>query len=187
MMKNNSGVTLISLVVTILILGILAGMAVVSVRTTITDVKDSKFNTELGLVRQAVTEQYSKAKNVGQTKTLKSEEQVSFWVGERITDFYDIDLPEESSIIENSDVTEFYNMAANYSCEYQEDFYYRLTPDMLKQIGVNDAEDTYVVNYGTSEVYNETQKINSLSELLYLPKTRYETEKMNSQDFNDWE
>ena len=186
-MKDNSGITLISLVVTIIILGILTGITIFSVHDTITEVKDSKLSTELGVVRHAVTEQYGKAAALGQTGKLPDEEQVSFWAGEKITDFYDIDLPDQSAVIENSDVAEFYNTLVDYSCEYQEDFYYRLTPEILKQIGVSDAKDTYVVNYHTGEVYNETQKVNSLSELLYLPKSRYDLEKTHSQEFNDWE
>lgn len=187
MMKNEKGITLVSLVVTVLVLGILAGMAIVSTTKTVKNVKDNNLTTELGLVRQAVTEQYGKAMAVGQTKTLPSEVQVSFWVGEKITDFYDINLPEQLSIITNDDVTEFYNMASNYSCQYQEDYYYRLTPENLEQLGLKDAESTFVVNYSTAEVYNETEQVNSLSELLYLPKTRYESVETNSQDFNDWE
>ena len=187
MMKKNNGVTLISLVITILVLGILAGVAIVSTRTTVNDVKDSQFNTELGIVRQAITEQYGKAMAVKQVKVPVSEEPVSFFVGERITDFYDIDLPEQSSIIANADVNEFYNNMTSYSCEYQEDFYYRLSPAVLEQIGINDTQDNYIVNYSTGEVYNESEQVNSLDELLYLPKAKYDSSEENTQDFNDWE
>lgn len=186
-MKKNNGVTLISLVITIMIMSILAGMTMVSVRTTIVDAKDGKLAIELGMVRQAIVEQYSKASALGKTEVLAEEDQVEFFVGEKIEDFYDIDLPEQSSVIGNRDVTEFYNMAGNYECEYQEDFYYRVIPEDLKKMGINDAKHTYIVNYKTSEVYNETVQVNSLSELLYLPKLKYDLEKTNSQDFNDWE
>ena len=35
--------------------------------------------------------------------------------------------------------------------------YYELSQVQLKSIGVNNAEDTYIVNYKTGEVINKTQ------------------------------
>lgn len=190
MIKNNKGITLITLAVTIIVMLILAGVGITGSYTGINEVKDNKLNTELGIVRQAITEQYSKAVAVNKTKVSVSEPQVSFWVGEMITDFSNISLPEEDSVVKNEDVNNFFDKLNTYNYEYQEDCYYRLSPEILEKIGIADSDHTYIVNYSTGEVYNETQKVDSNFEMLYLPQTTYDTQNLNTEDkesFNDWE
>lgn len=36
--------------------------------------------------------------------------------------------------------------------------YYRINNEQFKELGITDIKDTYIVNYKTGEVYNETQK-----------------------------
>ena len=168
MIKNNKGVTIIVLVVIVVLLFILAGVGLNLSYFSIDKVKDNKLESELGMVRQAVSEQYWKAISVGETEVLASKNSVAFWVGSRITDFSDKE--------------------SNYDPVFQEDFYYRLTPAELKQIGIGDSKATYVVNYATGEVYNETQKKDSKSQLLYLPAIN--GKQMNTEEkddtFSDW-
>ena len=151
--------------------------------------KSSQLNTELGMVRQAIVERYAEAVAVNQIEILSSNAPVSFWMGERIEEFSDIQLPEKSSVKENEDVNEFYSRTTQYVCKYQEDYYYRLTPENLKEIGIADAEHTYIVNYKTGEVYNETKKVDSNSELLYLPAMMQNktVDSGDQESFNDWQ
>lgn len=189
MIKNNKGVTMIVLVVIVVLLFILAGVGLSLSYFSIDKVKDSKLETELGMVRQAVSEQYWKAVSVGETEVLASENAVAFWVGSRITNFSNISLPDENSVTVTEKSETFFDKANNYTPVFQEDFYYRLTPAELKQIGIGDSKATYVVNYATGEVYNETQKKDSKSQLLYLPATNGEQTNTEEKDntFSDWD
>lgn len=187
MMKNENGVTMIILVVTILLLFILAGVGVTAGIGNMSFVTDDKLEIELGIVRQAVTEQYGKAVAVGKMQVNASESDVAFWLGERITDFSNIQLPKEDSIMQTQQTEAFYQMASYYYPVYQEDFYYRLSPEDLSQIGIGNAKATYVVNYSTGEIYNETQKVNHESKLLYLPGSNSVKEPVSEDHtFDDW-
>lgn len=189
MIKSDKGITLVILVVTILLLLILTVVGLNLSFTGITETIDSREVTQLGIVRQAVMEQYNKAIALNQIKVATSKPKVSFWVGERITDFSMIDLPDETILTKTEDSNEFYAKQETYQCDFQEEYYYRLRPEDLNQIGISDAKDTYIVNYSTCEVYNETKKINSNGELLYLPSTKTKeqvTDEGDKESFNDW-
>lgn len=188
MIKEEQGVTIVVLVVAVILLLILAGVGLNLSFSSIDQVKDSKLETELGMVRQAITEQYWKASSVGKTGISTGEGPVDFWVGNQITNFSEIDLPNQNTIQETEKSEAFFNKADSYAPVYQEDYYYRLTPTQLKEIGIQEAEATYVVNYATGEVYNETQKKDSKSQLLYLPQTNQKkTDALEKDDtFSDW-
>jgi len=171
MIKIEKGITLVSLSITVIVLFILTGIGIGSSYEIIDQVKDDKLIGELGIVNQAITQQYSKAVALNQIKIGKSESQVIFFVGERIENNNNgIDLPVKENISLENGVDEFYKKATEFNFDYQEDFYYRLTPDDLDKIGVQNSLDTYIVNYKTGEVYNETRKVTKTSsKLLYLP------------------
>jgi len=154
-MMKNSGVSLITLVISVILLIILAGVSVNISYSTINSVRDDNLKSELGMVRQAVTEQYMKAVAVNQTGISADEGIIAYWVGTRINDFSEIALPNQNYIKSGN---EFYSKADNYMPVNQEDFYYRLNPKELYTIGVGDSDDTYIVNYSTGEVYNETRQ-----------------------------
>ena len=188
MMKNEKGVTLLSLAVTIVVLFLLVGIGTDMTSTNINDINDSKMSSELNIVRQAITEQYTMAVAVNKVKIPKDNDQEVLWVGERIDNSaVAIELPNQSEIELSDEVTAFYNKATEYNLEYQEEFYYRLTPEKLTELGVKDAVHTYVVNYSTGEVYNETKQMASDKKLLYIPSMVYElTEDQVDNTFNDW-
>lgn len=188
MIKNNQGVTIVILVVAVVLLLILAGVGLNMSFSSVDKVKDSKWETELGMVRQAVTEQYWKASSVGKTGISMGEGNVSFWIGNRIMNFSEIDLPNKNTVKVTEESEAFFSKADSYAPVYQEDYYYRLMPTQLKEIGIQEAEATYVVNYATGEVYNETQKKDSKSQLLYLPQTNQKmTDALEKDDtFSDW-
>ena len=167
MIKNNEGVTLITLVVTVIVLSILIGIGIPTANTVLQDTKKDRLSIELGLVRQAIMEQYGKAFAVGKTEKTAEEERVSFY----------------------QEIEQFYQKNQNYNCTYQEDYYYRLDPEKLSQIGIKNAVHTYIVNYKTGEVYNETKQLNGNSELLYFPpinKVAGEQNLGDTNSFNDW-
>ena len=203
-MKSEKGITLIALGVTVIILMILVGTGVTAVYTGINEVKDNKLQTELGIVRQAIQEQYALAEAVQKTKVPASEPQVSFWAGDRINPSDPIYIPTNDYINpEDKNAQIFIDKVNNrVTPTYQEDFYYRLNDEQLKEIGVGnktvmkDGEETeigvskytYIVNYATGEVYNESKKVTSTHQLLYLPSTVFPTESNSEEEnrFEDW-
>lgn len=189
MIKSEKGITLTALTITIIVLLILAGVGLNTGLTSVSDVKNNRIKSELSIVRQAILERYAEAEAVKQTKKGSADAPVTFWMGERVENFLDIQLPEKSSIKENEAVNQLYGKTTQYVCQYQEDYYYRLTPENLKQMGITDAKDTYVVNYKTGEVYNETKKVDSNSELLYLPAVLQNkvVDTGDKESFNDWQ
>lgn len=46
--------------------------------------------------------------------------------------------------------------------------YFRLTPEELDRLNISNTTDTYVINYYTGEVYNETQELADDGSVLYL-------------------
>lgn len=199
MIKNNKGITLLTLVVSVIILFILIGTGTTAIYTNINEVKDNKLAVELGIVRQAIVQQYTAAAAVGQTKIPVSQSKVSFWVGERIDspDLIRIPTDESDESVKSVDPLDpnfitFRNRLEIYEPIYQEDFYYRLNTEQLQKIGIDinmtDSKYTYIVNYSTGEVYNEAKKVNSESHLLYLPSIDYEISEQieDNESFNDW-
>lgn len=203
-MKKENGITLIALAVTVIILMILVGTGVTAVYTGINEVKDNKLQTELGIVRQAIQEQYALAEAVQKTKVLASEPQVSFWAGDRVYPTDPIYIPTNDYIDpEDKNGQIFIDKVTNrVTPTYQEEFYYRLNAEQLKEIGVGNktvmkgeeetevgvSKYTYIVNYSTGEVYNESKKVTSTHHLLYLPSTVFPTASNSEEEgrFQDW-
>ena len=172
MIKKSSGVTLMSLIIVIIILMILSGVGIEITYSTVNDSVNKNLNVELGIVKQAITEQYIKAVSVNELQKDKNAEQSKIWIGEQLSNISKDDLPDDKKDTTNQ---EFWGNLRTYKksnekYKYQEDLYYKLTPEELKKIGVSDSEDSYIVNYKTKEVYNCTRKINRSSQILYLPK-----------------
>lgn len=188
MIKNEKGITLIILVISVLVLVILTGVSLNLGFININGIVDKQLKTELGLVRQAVSEQYFKAVAVNQIEVPAEKNQVAFWVGDRITQFTDIALPDKESVTQTDEVNAFFQQTDWYAPVFQEDYYYRLKPADLKKIGIDDAKETYIVNYKNGEVYNETHKVDSNSNLLYLPAMNRQNPDTSEVDhtFNDW-
>lgn len=192
MMRNDKGVTLTVLIITVLILAILISVTLQFNYDSMTEIRDNNRMAQLGIVRQAVIERYEQAAIVNQIKGKSKKE---YWIGERIESFSNVDLPEITTINSNEKTDKFYNNKKTYEHTYPEDYYYRLKPDQLSQIGITDAKDTYIVNYSTGEVYNETKKKTKpyneekKGELLYLSpvNNKAEDKTIDEKSFNDWQ
>lgn len=166
MIKNNKGITLTTLVITILVLTIIVGITGVTSYKSISEYRDNRLAIELGIVRQAIVERYEKAKAVGK---LKSEDNSNYWIGEKLDNF-----------------EEPYNSKNKF--EYPEDWYYKLDKDNLEQLGLSNSNYTYIVNYSTGEVYNETKQRYSTGDWIYLGplNTNQSTDESEDDSFKDW-
>ena len=174
MMKNEKGVTLMALMVTVIVLFILSGIALNYSVSNQKDFKDNKLEIELLTVRQAVAEQYEKAKALNRLEKKTDDE---IWVGTRVSDISKVERPDGKDFL----LSKF---------EYPEDYYYRLTKKKgeFEKLGISNVSNTYIVNYKTKEVYNETrQTYYGTDEILYLPPIQENEIETNDYDFNDWE
>lgn len=151
MLKENRGITIISLVVTIIVLLILAGVTVNGVIQGIDETEENKLLSELSMVQHAISERYTKYKLtkdkdilVGtriQTSTLEDVPNTIIW---KVTQFDETNNPEKE--------------------------YYRISNADLKKLGLssNDATNSsYIINYSTGEVYNEISKTTKSGKVLY--------------------
>ena len=195
--NNESGVTLIMLAVTILVLLILAGSSLYIGLNSISKVDDKNQTATLYMVQEVVMGQYSKAKVTGQTgikvDPSHPENRPSTYFGEIITNVRAIELPEGDGR-EATDVFEKdYLNLSDPNLTY-DDLYYKLRPKELSMLGItdvvievqgqhntvgegsNDEQDRihyrnlheYIVNYSTGEVYDLTDRKDSSGKMLYI-------------------
>ena len=160
-MKNEKGITLVSLVVTIVVLAILlgieAGITPLIKQNTNTS-KDEILVTELAQVQQKVFEKYIEYENTGNETILKG---IKLEYNEARSQILDVD----NSI--NLLQTEY-----DINTASAEKVYYKLTDVDLKSIGMSNVKSNreYIVNYETGEVIDTKNKKTKGGEILYVSK-----------------
>ena len=166
-MKNENGITLSALVITIIVIFILASISINYGVDTLNESKAKTLEASLEMVEQAVAEQYVKATELNLLNVKTTSEQPATFVG---TIIKANDLPQ----IAGSDSIVFQKKEelagkTNADITYAES-YYRLTPTDLEKLKIESDDNTkytYIVNYSTGEVYNETKQKTSLGKTLY--------------------
>ena len=145
--KNENGVTIISLVITIIMMLILASVTITSIvgrNSVVEDAADSNKILELQEVQQAVFETYIKYKRT---------ENEEYIIGTKC----------------NQELLEQYENEMNITLKdttYNK--YYLLNSQNLTKLGLNDSVDSYIVNYETGEVFNYTTKKTVDGRVLYI-------------------
>ena len=147
--KDNKGITLVALIITIIVVLIIAGAATYSGIGEIETSQEQMALAELEEVKHFVGESYLNYMSTRNT---------NFLVGDKLTD------GEATSLATRIGVT-LISIPSSYNDD--EKAYYRLNPNNLLKIGVKKSEDTYVVNYVTGEVINETKLKTSSGQTLY--------------------
>ena len=170
-MKNEKGITIIGLVVTIIIILIIAGISIGLTqgrKDVIVEAKSDVLLTNLKQVQQAVLETYIKYKQTENDNVL---------IGEKVT-WADANQKLGEIATESSSTLSL--KQSNYDfpgIEFEKDlFYYKITPENLAQFGIKDAEDTYIVNYKTGEVFDITEQTTGNDESLYIVAKETEPE-----------
>lgn len=148
--KNQKGVTIVSLVITVIVLMIVAGIGVKVGTDQITKTKDNTVVSELSMVQHAILEQYTKY------KTTKN---ANYLVGNMVS------REELNSITSTLGVT-LVTVPSSYL--EKERAYYKLDKASLLEIGIKNTDDEYVVNYISGEVMNITKKATSEGNALYV-------------------
>lgn len=148
--KNQRGVTIVSLVITVIVLLIIAGIGVKVGTDQITKTKDGTLVSELNMVQHAILEQYTKY------KTTKN---ANYLVGNNV-------ISEELNSITSTLGVTLVTIPSSYS--EKERAYYKLDKASLLEIGIRNTDDEYVVNYISGEVMNITKKTTSEGNALYV-------------------
>lgn len=150
--RNEKGITLSVLAVTIIVLMILAGVTVNLGMYSVDSTKDRKLQAELEIVGQAAITEYSKAIELGYIKDETTEIPKNFF-----------GTPTSNPIALPSGT---WALSASEAVGYKS--YFELNPQALKELNILNSVHTYIINYYTGEVYNLTEKKSSTGETLYI-------------------
>lgn len=145
MARENRGITLIALVVTIVILLILSGITIYGGNNSLKTTKSNKLQAELEMVQHACLEKYTEYK-VTKNESLLAGTPISFADAEALAEEMEHSLPEEN---------------------VGDQPYYRLYPSQMEKLGLSEGEDTYIINYEKGIVMNETNKVTDTGEFLF--------------------
>jgi len=140
--RNENGVTLLVLVVTIIIMIIIAAISINYGLSPVHSTKDTVVESNLHMIQQKVLEEYSK-------KNLNGEAQK--YLGKPLT-FDEVQAIKDSetiALLKGNNRTNYENMTP----------YYKLTADTLKSMGVEVQDDQeYLVDYENGEIWDITNK-----------------------------
>lgn len=153
---NNKGITLVSLVVTIVILLIIASISINWGLNSVQESKDNILLSELNMVQHAVLEQYTKYK-------IESKVQKELELPGKIIN----NIQENNIILEDNtenvtvkiskEISKEINNNDSYSQKSKEEKYYFLDKESLKDLELEKGNNcNYIVNYKTGTVINVT-------------------------------
>ena len=152
--KSEKGITIVSLVITIIVLLILASISINWGLESISRSSDSKLDAELNMMQHAILETYTKNQVQGQVvnQTLP---------GNKINN-YDTVIEKAEQFLGKFKITNYENID-------DDSYYYEFNnEEQFKAIGMKNSSDTYIVNYKTGEVMNITTPKKSDGTLLYI-------------------
>lgn len=143
--RKNEGITLVALVITVILLLIISGISITGTLRGHKETQSAKQLTELEMVQHAILERNTKAQ-------LTKEE-----------------LPGTTiSKTEVQEIIEDINNKTGENIELKGTEYKKLEKTDLENLGITSEDDTFIVNYKTGEVINETARVTNLNKALYI-------------------
>ena len=153
--KDEEGITLLALVITIIVLIILVSTVINIGKNGIKESKEEAMLSELGIVQNAILQRKTKADLTGED-----------YPGETIIDA-SINL--EETIEEINDKKASGEEGITRKDEDDSHYYFLSTENGgLEALGITNSEDAYIVNYETGEVINYTTKLTGTGKPLYI-------------------
>ncbi|MCI8272491.1 MAG: hypothetical protein HFJ55_00205 [Clostridia bacterium] len=167
-MERNRGITLIALAITIIIMIIIASVSIYVGNSNTKDAIENKQLAEIRMVYQAVLEVYTKYQ-MTQNKNLLIGEVVPYETVENLLKEIN-EEPKIQRVILNQENQEDAENDGTSSVTVIALEYCRLNADNLNKLGITEADEdvTYIVNYSTGEVMNETTIKTTSGKHLYL-------------------
>ena len=148
--KNQKGVTMIALIITIIVLLIIASISIGSALNSHETAAKNKLLTEVGMVQHAALERYTKQVTIGNED----------FPGEEYTSKSEIEA-DIDKIKNDSKLSEILNNTT------PEDYYF-LNKNALKNLGVTVTEDSYIINYKLGIAINATVQVTEDGQPLYV-------------------
>lgn len=149
-LRKDSGITLIALVITIIILTIISSISIVGTMNLTEQAKENVLISELNMIQHAILERNIKGQ-------LTNEELPGT----------NINKAEVEKIIGKIN-----NLAqTNITLKGRDGDYKKLNNSDLENLGIQNGNDLYIVNYKTGEVINTTQKVTQKGKALYVYAT----------------
>lgn len=175
-MKNNKGITLIALIITIVVLLIIAGISISGGITGIEEANDNRTMTELEKVQHAITQRYSKFELTKDTSLI---------VGTKIDDLPTIPTPTGETKAPTWKVFQVTSGATVST--HPERKYYRLSKSDLQNLGLTGSENgsSYIVNYYSGEIFDENKKQTSKGIVLYKTAMENEASELGDEYIKD--
>lgn len=143
--RENKGITLVALVISIIVLLIISGISITGSLHGDKEAKSAEQISELNIIQHAILERYTRVQ-------LTKEE-----------------LP--GTTITKADVQEVIDDINNKSGEHIQlkgTEYKELNKSDLETLGINGEKNIFIVNYKTGEVINKTARVTNLNEALYI-------------------
>ena len=165
-MKNQKGITLMGLVITIILIIILASIglgASVNMVDNVDRSQDAEALADLAKIQQAIFEVYTKYM---QTKN------ESVLIGTKMSYNEAKAVEQEFKNLENGENISLKQNTYNLDNAKPEECYYRLDKEQLIELGMNQVKDNaeYIVNYSTGEVFENYYKKTETGTILYVSK-----------------
>lgn len=165
-MKNQKGITLMGLVVTIVLIIILAGIglgASVNMVDNVGRSQDATAVSDLQKIQQAIFEVYTKYM---QTKN------ASLLIGTKMSYNEAKAVEQEFKNLENGESISLKQNTYNLDNAKPEECYYKLDKEQLIELGMSRVKDKteYIVNYSTGEVFENFYKKTETGTILYVSK-----------------
>ena len=144
--RKNEGNTVITLVITILLLLIIAGISITGTLRGHEETEETTQISELNMIQHAIFERYTKAQLTKETLPGTA-----------------IELTEVNAIVEKIN-----NQASGEKITLKGTEYKQLSIADLKNLGITKEKDTFIVNYKTGEVINASKKVTKSGKALYI-------------------
>lgn len=144
--RKNEGITLITLVITLVFLLIISGISITGTLRGHEETEEATQISELNMIQHAILERYTKAQLTQEELpgTLITKEKVN-------------------------EIIEDINGKANESITLKGTEYKKLSDASdFKSLGISNEKDTFIVNYKTGEVINASKKVTKSGKALYV-------------------
>ena len=158
MLRDNKGITLIALTITIIVLLIIASITITGGNDSVKMTKNNKLATELDMVQHACLERYTEYKLTKNS---------ALFVGEEITPT-ELDALKTLASKKNISIS-----------DTETSGYYKLDPNSetgaiaLESLGLTEVEDVYIINYERGIAMNYTTQEYTLIQSGSEPETVY--------------
>lgn len=155
-LRKNRAITMVSLIITIVLLLIIAGIGLNMGLTSMENANNGRLVTDLEMVQHAILQQYTKYKAAKDPELL---------IG------FKLSISEVEQVTTPLGVT-----LVTIPSSYSNAEYYRLDKAALSDIGVTNTNDEYIVNYVSGEVINKTVGKTSEGKPLYIKANSFLSE-----------